>query len=202
MIVRPQGGDVATNSTVHPMPTRAGPVAADASLGTAGRIVVVAIVVAAIALTVPNLGSILPALPYAFVGAFLVIRRPANPIGWILYAIALVSAVNSMDRLFANLGMSATWIGLLGSLEGTMGVGLLFLLTVVFPSGRLAAGRWEPVIRLELAAFVAVLVLQLIGLNVVLPSGWRPTRSASCPPIRRSMPRSPSRPAWSSSRCS
>jgi hypothetical protein len=114
-------------------------------------------------------------LPYAAVGAVLAVRRPVHPVGWILFAIGLATVVGTGSWLVAAasvLGLSAGWAGVAALIGGSVAFGLLFLLMVVFPSGRLPGGAWGSLIRAELAAFVVLAVL-LAGAAVVTVTDLR-----------------------------
>jgi hypothetical protein len=99
---------------------------------------------------------------YAFVGALVAARQPANPIGWLLLAIgillslgALVDANLLFEDAFAR-GVSAwlsdwtwyIWLTLAG-----------IFLPLVFPNGQVLSPRWRPVLWLGVAA----LVLSVVG---------------------------------------
>jgi hypothetical protein len=99
---------------------------------------------------------------YAFVGALVASRLPANPIGWLLLAIgillslgALVDANLMFEDAFAR-GVSAwlsdwtwyIWLTLAG-----------IFLPLVFPNGRLLSPRWRPVLWMGAVA----LALSVVG---------------------------------------
>jgi hypothetical protein len=112
------------------------------------------------ALVPPALGVL------AFVGALLSVRRPENPIGPILLALALLVTLGVIDealyvpydkdlhpplliRIAAALNdpLGNVWFVLIG-----------ILLPLLFPTGRLPSPRWRPVV-LGSVAFMAVSVL-------------------------------------------
>jgi uncharacterized membrane protein YidH (DUF202 family) len=81
---------------------------------------------------------------FATVGALLAWKRPANPIGWLLSAIGLESAVAVFSVFLAHFPRTltlATWMGFLYLL----GFGLCAVVVLLFPTGKLPSGRWRPV---------------------------------------------------------
>lgn len=93
------------------------------------------------------------AVTCAPVGALIASHRRDNPIGWLVQAVGLDSAVTVFAQEYANYNLLTgpgslpggafaywigTWIGLLGFFFGA----LVFLL---FPTGRLLSRRWRPV---------------------------------------------------------
>ena len=113
----------------------------------------------------------LPFLAFTTVGVLILSRRPHNAIGWLCWAIGAVVgfgnvgfetairiAGDSVSRLVA-LVVQLSSLTFLVSL-----LGLLPLLVLVFPSGRLPSRRWRP----ALWVFTGGLVLYL-GLYVLQP---------------------------------
>src|SRR6266508_3470116 len=101
----------------------------------------------------------------SLVGGLLAANRPANPIGWIMSATALVWALQQFCFGYAAYGLlahpgslpAAIPVGMLHVMMALLlelGIALLFLL---FPDGRLPSARWRPVLWAGLAA-TAVLV--------------------------------------------
>jgi hypothetical protein len=104
---------------------------------------------------------------FAVVGALLVTKRPANAIGWIMAAVAMVSIFLAGDSYAAYvmvtrgrpdaLAVVGAWIGswywlLLLAL-------VLVYLPLLFPDGRLPSRRWLPVAVLAGIGMLGVVVL-------------------------------------------
>jgi hypothetical protein len=99
-------------------------------------------------------------LVLSLVGALLAAHRPANPIGWIMSAIALAWALQQFCFGYAAYGLLAHP----GSLPAASSMALLYvtmvlvlelgtaLLFLLFPDGRLPSARWRPVLWTGLAA--------------------------------------------------
>jgi hypothetical protein len=81
---------------------------------------------------------------FATVGALLAWKRPQNPIGWLLSAIGLESAVAVFGVFLAHFPRTvplASWLGFLYLL----GFGLCVVVVLLFPTGKLPSRRWRPV---------------------------------------------------------
>ena len=143
---------------------------AERPLGLSGRIVVVTIVAVALALGLLSGTGLFEAAPYGLVGGFLAIRRPRNPIGWLLVAGSWLFAVSSLNvpataAQLVSGTVSAPVLALAVVQAGTGGPLLVLLLaiTIVFPSGRIPSGRWGQVARVALVAVVVLAVLSLFA---------------------------------------
>ena len=88
---------------------------------------------------------------FAVVGALLVAKRPANPVGWVMAAVALIVGLGLVGDAYVMttrgrqdaLGVVGAWVQgwywyLLLSLA-------LIYLPLLFPDGRLPSRRWLPV---------------------------------------------------------
>jgi hypothetical protein len=81
---------------------------------------------------------------FATVGALLAWKRPANPIGWLLSAIGLESAVAVFSVFLAHFPRTVTLASWLGFLY-LLGFGLCVVVVLLFPTGKLPSRRWRPV---------------------------------------------------------
>jgi len=114
-------------------------------------------------------------VPAAGVSTLLAARRPRNPLGWILFAIFLISAapVGLYAVLDYRIHHGALPLGWLAVVLGQAWPLFLFLIAVLlwlFPDGRLPAGRWR---RPAVAAFTAgaLLALAACGSGVAAVAG-------------------------------
>jgi hypothetical protein len=104
-------------------------------------------------------------LSFSTVGALIVSRQPRNPIGWILCALGLVGPVGGTADGYAIYGLAtepdslpepeigawfSAWLG------GASILGLLALVLLLFPTGRLLSRRWIPFLWATGLAFVLV----------------------------------------------
>jgi hypothetical protein len=114
-------------------------------------------------------------VPAAGVSTLLAARRPRNPLGWILFAIFLISTapVGLYAVLDYRIHHGALPLGWLAVVLGQAWPLFLFLIAVLlwlFPDGRLPAGRWR---RPAVAALTAgaLLALAASGSGVAAVAG-------------------------------
>jgi hypothetical protein len=114
-------------------------------------------------------------VPAAGVSTLLAARRPRNPLGWILFAIFLISAapVGLYAVLDYRIHHGTLPLGWLAVVLGQAWPLFLFLIAVLlwlFPDGRLPAGRWR---RPAVAALTAgaLLALAASGSGVAAVAG-------------------------------
>ncbi len=110
-------------------------------------------------------------LPYATVGSILVARRPANAIGWVLLALGWTFAFSFLpipatadDLQMGTASPFAEAIAWLQGVGAPLTLALFALLALVFPTGRLADGRWR-----RAAALLLVLTWGLVALSALWP---------------------------------
>ena len=98
-------------------------------------------------------------LPCTAVGVLLAARRPANPIGWLLLTLLLLTADPAdvyamLDYRLHQGTLPLGWVALL-FLGGPLVTVLMAIVLWLFPDGRLPAGRWH---RVSVALVTAGLV--------------------------------------------
>jgi hypothetical protein len=141
-------------------PARGTEAPANRTLGRAGQVAIVGLLaVGAIVGLAGRTGiGLLWFIPYAGVGAILLIRRPQTSIGWILlalgwsYAIVTANVPGTIEQFAdATFDIPVKLFAVIHN--GSTGVlfFLYLLLVTVFPSGRLPTGRWGGLARLALA---------------------------------------------------
>ena len=117
--------------------------------------------------------------PYAGVGALLALRRPRNPIGWLLIGLswtflfafqpssATVAALQAgtAPPFAVLMAWSSAWLPTTGFL-------ILLVLMIVFPAGRLPIGRWRgrAIGAIAAAAFAVVLAALVPTINTTIAS--------------------------------
>lgn len=108
------------------------------------------------------------AVTYSVIGAIIARNRPSHPIGWIILGIAVSGATGAflpeLGRLARDAGHPlAGVIGWFSAWVWWPMVGLLPLLGLLFPDGRLPSRRWRP----ALIAFVVLLVAPMVALIAI-----------------------------------
>ncbi|CCG02003.1 sensor histidine kinase [Blastococcus saxobsidens] len=108
---------------------------------------------------------------FAALGALLILRRPRNPVGWLMASAALLVGVVPAGDAYAAwvlttrgrpdaLAVVGAW---LQSWYWYVVLGLLFVyLPLLFPDGRLPSPRWRPVAVLPGAALATACVLGML----------------------------------------
>jgi hypothetical protein len=140
---------------------------AERQLGRFGKVVLVGLVLVGTFLASADLFSLVSFIVYMPVGAYLVMRRPRNPVGWLLVGIAFAfigtTTSPSIDLTALARGEATLFDALNSWLAAWAGaaafVGFLAL-TIIFPSGRLpqAAGRRTAIMLLLLGVAGVVLI--------------------------------------------
>ncbi len=108
--------------------------------------------------------GIVPAVAIALVGGLIASRRPHNPIGWLLLFGAIGTAAQGLagqyvvHTLVIDKGSLpgvewVAWIG--GTLGSLVYPGIVVLILLLFPNGRLPSHRWWAVVWLDIALAVA-----------------------------------------------
>ncbi len=141
-------------------------------LGTLGRIAIVIPALVGAVIAAPSGFGLFWFIPYAGVGAFLVVRRPGMSIGWILLALAwgfalVTLSVDATAGQFidGSLGPVDAIIAVVSAAAGAAAFFLFALLSIVFPSGRLPGGRWGVAARLGLGV-----ALFFVAAGAVMPT--------------------------------
>ncbi|HEY4868960.1 MAG TPA: histidine kinase, partial [Candidatus Dormibacteraeota bacterium] len=107
-------------------------------------------------------------------GLLIASRRPRNPIGWLLLAIAVGNSIFLLAEFTAMRGLLAgaspggwvAWPAWTSNWLGGVGAGLLCVLVVFFPNGRLPSPRWRWIIRFVIVLFVLVTAGTLVDTGI------------------------------------
>ena len=93
------------------------------------------------------------------VGALIASRRPQHPIGWLMLAIGLVSAIGglfdeSARQFYASMPDLGAALFLVGDALSRLVLLLIGILLLLFPNGRLLSKRWGGVVIAGITAWV------------------------------------------------
>jgi signal transduction histidine kinase len=92
---------------------------------------------------------------FATVGALLIWKRSANPIGWLMSATAASYALAAgVGLLLLHFPQTRAWGNWVGWLFG-FGIGFVVFVLLLFPTGSLPSRRWRPVAWATAAGMVA-----------------------------------------------
>ena len=150
----------------------------------AQRLALAAVLVALVPLVVRSGLGLFVVPPYALVGAILVVRRPGNAIGWDLvasgigFAILLVPSIHATATGFQDGTAPLVEQGLGVLTGGATGMALflcLFLLALIFPSGRWPAGRRGRLLRWVVGVAAAATVACFFRPTITVPLDGLPT---------------------------
>jgi hypothetical protein len=186
-------------STARPTPARTRAPGRARARTLAGRLALAALLLAGVAASAPSGLGVFWFVPYAGVGAVLVVRGRGTSIGWLLIGIgwSLGVATASVDATAAQfsagtLDPATALLAEVTSAAGAAAFLLFAVLAVVFPSGRLPGGRWARPAGLALGVgavlLAATLVMPVIRVN--LQGG------SSSVPIRNPAALLPDLPVW------
>jgi len=145
-------------------------------LGLPARFVILTLFVAGAIVGAPSVYGLYWFIPFAAVGALLIIRRPGMSIGWILFGLAwsfaiVTASVDATAQQFADgtVALPTALFAVAQSVAGTVGFFLFGLLAIVYPSGRLPGGRWGRATRVALSVCLILIAAALV-MPVILVS--------------------------------
>jgi hypothetical protein len=116
---------------------------------------------------------LLSEVPFAAVGAVLVIRRPGNTIGWLLIAVAAFATLSAVQLdvpvgplVAGTAPLPERTFAWLTAVIGFLILPSYALLALIFPSGRVPGGRWGRAVRVLIALNVILVVGIAVGPTV------------------------------------
>jgi hypothetical protein len=123
------------------------------------------------------------AVGYSVIGAIIASRLPRHPIGWVCCAVGFTGAVEHLSGEYAVYALLARPEALMGGkamlwLQGWFWIlmfGLIVILLLLFPNGRLPSSRWRWFawfsVALTLLAAILAVISPDVGLDVLSSSG-------------------------------
>ena len=161
-------------------------------LGLVARLVILGFVIGAALLgTLSPYGSAgVLTLPYAVMGALLVIRRPRTSIGWLLLGVSLCFSlisvpVSGTPKEFVD-GSVDPADALFAAIHTALGTTAFFffaVLVIVFPSGRLPVGPWGRPARAGLGLAAVFGAAAYVLPEIPVESVWVPNPFALLPDL-------------------
>ena len=107
---------------------------------------------------------------FGVVGLVVAVRKPRNPLGWLMLAVAGFWALNEdasfyvvADYRLRHHGLPLGWVALLAQPGWAVAIAATGLIVFMFPDGRLPAPGWRWVLR----AYLGVAALWALGTAVV-----------------------------------
>jgi hypothetical protein len=105
------------------------------------------------------------AIPFAVVGALIVVHRPGNRLGGLLLVGALALGVEKVAQELVQYGVdhpgavpALAWIGWVSNWAWVPAIMMLLLLPVLFPDGRPLSPRWWPLVWVIVAGALASII--------------------------------------------
>jgi hypothetical protein len=129
------------------------------------------------------------AVPFAVVGALIVVHRPGNRLGGLLLVGALAMGVEKLAQELVQYGLrhpgavpALEWIGWVSNWAWVPAISMILLVPVLFPDGQPLSPGWRPLVWVIVAgALVSLVGAALIPGIVDAPS----LRNRSGCPVRR-----------------
>jgi hypothetical protein len=123
------------------------------------------------------------ALGYSVIGAIIASRIPNHPIGWLCCAIGFIAAIDHFGGEYAVYALLAHPHSLPGGMAmfwlqdwfWMLFIGLIVFLLLLFPTGRLPSGRWQP---FAWGSVVVILVAVILTASTPLPSSGSEIRGS------------------------
>jgi hypothetical protein len=123
------------------------------------------------------------ALGYSVIGAIIASRLPNHPIGWLCCAIGFIAAIDHFGGEYAVYALLAHPHSLPGGMAmfwlqdwfWMLFIGLIVFLLLLFPTGRLPSGRWQP---FAWGSVVVILGAVILTASTPLPSSGSELRGS------------------------
>jgi hypothetical protein len=147
-------------------------------LAVPARIVVILLALAPLPVAIPSGYGLLWIVPYASVGVLLTIRRPRNPIGWVLlglgWTLALLSGemdVTPAQFTDGSLTLPQSAEAWLLNVSAMPAFTLFAALMAIFPTGQFPRGRWGAALRVAIGIDLVMAALTAFApqINVNMP---------------------------------
>ena len=116
------------------------------------------------------MATVLQTLTWSAAGALIVTKRPRNPFGWTFCGASLAAAVTALGNEYAVYALvtpgrdvpGGQWVLWVTTWTWVLYVGVIPVVLLVFPDGRLLSRRWAPVLATAITATSVLLVAHLL----------------------------------------
>jgi len=111
-------------------------------------------------------GTVLQTVAWAVAGGLIASKRPRNPFGWLFCAAGLAQGLSALGNEYAVYALatsghglsSGTWVFWLASWIWVLHIGVIPVVLLLFPDGRLLSRQWRALLGLAVIATAALLV--------------------------------------------
>lgn len=122
-------------------------------------------------------GTVLQTLAWAVAGVLIASKRPRNPFGWLFCVAGLAQGVTSLGYEYVVAALASSghgppggaWVIWLASWTWVLHIGVIPIVLLLFPDGRLLSRRWGALVGLALTATAALLVSQALRPGSLTP---------------------------------
>ncbi|MGH3566914.1 MAG: GAF domain-containing sensor histidine kinase [Pseudonocardia sp.] len=119
-------------------------------------------------------GTALQTLAWAVAGVLIATKRPRNPFGWLFCGAGLAQGMTALGYEYAVAALSyglpgGAWVFWLASWTWVLHIGVIPIVLLLFPDGRLLSRPWGALVGLALTATAALLVSQALRPGSLTP---------------------------------
>jgi two-component system NarL family sensor kinase len=122
-------------------------------------------------------GTVLQTLAWAVAGVLIASKRPRNPFGWLFCGASLAQGVTALGYEYAVAALAPSghnlpggaWVFWLASWAWVLHIGVIPVVLLLFPNGRLLSRRWGALLGMALTATAALVVSQALRPGSMTP---------------------------------
>jgi two-component system, NarL family, sensor kinase len=122
-------------------------------------------------------GTVLQTLAWAVAGVLIASKRPRNPFGWLFCGAGLAQGVTALGYEYAVAALAfpdrglpgGVWVFWLASWMWVLHIGVIPVVLLLFPDGKLLSRRWGVLFGLAVTATAALLASQMLRPGSLTP---------------------------------
>lgn len=122
-------------------------------------------------------GTVLQTLAWAVAGVLIASKRPRNPFGWLFCGAGLAQGMTALGYEYAVAALATpghdlpggAWVFWLASWAWVLHIGVIPVVLLLFPDGKLLSRRWGALMGLALTATAALLVSEALRPGTLTP---------------------------------